>query len=85
MRRWLIPALFLACASPAFAVDNGLACKPEAGGDEAKPTSFLEHTNLTGNWGGMRDELEKKGITLGLMEQSELWANLAGGRRQEGT
>lgn len=85
MRRWLIPALFLATASPAFAADNGMACKPDTGGDEPKPTSFLERTSLTGDWGGARDDLEKKGITLGLMEQSELWANLGGGRRRGGT
>ncbi len=38
---------------------------------------------LTGNWGGLRDTLEKEhGVTLGLQEQSEVFGNLSGGLRR---
>ena len=43
-----------------------------------------ERDKLTGNWGGLRDTLEKEGITFGLMEQSEGWSGLRGGIRRGG-
>ena len=44
--------------------------------------SIWERDTLTGSWGGMRTSLEEAGVKLGLQEQSELWANVAGGSRR---
>jgi len=37
---------------------------------------------LTGDWGGLRPQLEKQGIALAVQEQSEIWGDLAGGARR---
>ena len=37
---------------------------------------------LTGDWGGLRQRLADKGITVSLQEQDEVWANLTGGKKQ---
>lgn len=44
--------------------------------------SIWDSDTLTGDWGGLRKELLDAGITLGLQEQSEGWANLTGGIRR---
>ncbi|HEY1796958.1 MAG TPA: carbohydrate porin [Stellaceae bacterium] len=41
-----------------------------------------EQHHLFANWGGLRDRLKEWGIKLDLVEQSEVWGDLAGGRRQ---
>ena len=41
----------------------------------------VDRETLTGDWGGVRTRLEAAGITLGVQEQSEVWANLTGGLR----
>jgi porin len=46
---------------------------------------FWERDTLTGDWGGLRTKLVDAGVTLGLQEQSEGWANLAGGLRRGAT
>jgi porin len=46
------------------------------------PKSIWEQDNLTGDWGGLRTRLRDAGITIRLQEQSEVWANVAGGLRQ---
>ncbi len=43
--------------------------------------SIWERSKLTGDWGGLRKKLEEAGINFTLNEQSELWANLFGGKR----
>jgi porin len=40
---------------------------------------FWDRDALSGNWGGLRDTLADRGVTLGLQEQSEVWGNLSGG------
>jgi porin len=37
---------------------------------------------VTGDWGGLRTRLGDAGVTLSIQEQSEGWANLAGGLKQ---
>ncbi len=37
---------------------------------------------LTGDWGGLRKQLEAAGISLGLLEQGEIWGNMVGGLKQ---
>jgi porin len=51
--------------------------------DDAPPTpaGIWERDTLTGNWGGLRDRWAAQGIIPALTEQSEVWANLGGGRR----
>lgn len=83
LMRCATPMLLLGAASPAMAADNGLACRP-GGSADPKATGFWERPNLTGNWGGLRDDLEKTGITFGLQEQSAVFANVSGGRRRGG-
>ena len=52
---------------------------PPAAEAEASST---EADTLTGDWGGLRTSLAGSGITLGLIEQSEVWGNFAGGIRR---
>ena len=44
--------------------------------------SLWERDTLTGDWDGLRTRLINTGVTLGLLEQSEVWGNMAGGLRQ---
>jgi len=48
---------------------------------ETKSASLWDRETLTGDWAGARTQLETVGIKLGVQEQSEVWANLAGGLR----
>jgi porin len=43
------------------------------------PSGVSARDTLTGDWGGLRTNLEAAGVSFGLEEQSELWGNLAGG------
>lgn len=45
------------------------------------PDDNEQHHLLT-NWGGLRDRLKELGIKLNIEEQSEVWGDLAGGRKQ---
>jgi porin len=45
------------------------------------PDNDEQHHLLT-NWGGLRDRLKELGIKLDIEEQSEVWGDLAGGRKQ---
>jgi porin len=49
---------------------------------DRKTTNFLERDTLTGDRGGVRTMLQNVGITFGLLDQSEVWGNLAGGLRR---
>jgi len=51
-----------------------------AAADAPKPTGFWERDRLTGDWGGVRDELEDAGLKLGATEISDGLANLSGGK-----
>jgi porin len=66
----LIPALALSAAAE-DATDK----------DANKPTGFWERDSLTGDWGGLRSELEDAGIKLGVVETSDLLANVTGGAK----
>jgi porin len=48
----------------------------------AAQEDFFERDKLTGNWGGLRKQLEDAGITLGITDVSETLFNPAGGIRQ---
>jgi porin len=37
---------------------------------------------LLGDWGGLRTDLAEHGVRFGLQNQTELWGNLMGGRKQ---
>ncbi|HEV2678367.1 MAG TPA: carbohydrate porin [Aliidongia sp.] len=63
----------LGVAGPALADDAGLQA--------AKPTGLWERDTLTGDWGGVRSDLEDAGIKLGAIEISEGLADLRGGAR----
>ena len=43
---------------------------------------FFERNKLTGDWGGLRKQLEDAGITLGITDVSETLSNPTGGIRQ---
>jgi len=46
------------------------------------PGDVCSADTLLGDWGGLRSRLAKYGVGFGLQEQTELWANLAGGIKQ---
>jgi porin len=82
--RWLACATvsLLRAAWLALVLLPGMAA---AADPEVKPNegaSIWERDTLTGSWNGLRTNLEDRGVTLGLQEQSEVWANLAGGMRR---
>lgn len=69
-----LAALLLLAAPPA------LAQQPEA-----DPGSIWSRANLLGDLGGLRPALVDKGITLTLIEQSEVLGNTTGGLKQGAT
>src|SRR5271166_2575195 len=44
--------------------------------------TIWKQDTLTGDWGGLRKQLVDAGITLGLLEQGEIWGNMAGGLKR---
>jgi porin len=78
--------LLAALAGPAlFPNLAGAAEAPAPAVTAAAPDpadSIWQRNTLTGSWNGMRSRLEAAGITLGLQEQEEVWANVAGGQRR---
>jgi porin len=84
---WSSAALADNPASPAGSSTPGLAEDakgPEVkiGSNEEAAAGFWERDTLTGDWGGVRTKLINAGVTLGLLDQSEVWSNLVGGLRQ---
>ena len=66
------------CGTEVLPVD----AKALGGAAAATPSASLwDRGTLTGDWAGVRTRLETAGITLSAQEQSEVWANLAGGLR----
>ena len=68
--------------TPSLLSQNAAAATPDAeppAKTPGSPPGFWERDTLTGTWGGLRTQLEQAGITFGLQEESELWANLSGG------
>jgi porin len=66
------------CGAEALPIDE------QASGGTAAQTpaaSLWGRETLTGDWAGVRMQLETVGITLSVQEQSEVWANLTGGLR----
>jgi porin len=66
------------CSTAALPVDAKASGGAAA---ETKSESLWDRGTLTGDWAGVRTRLETAGITLSVQEQSEVWANLAGGLR----
>ena len=73
-------------ADPPAASPAGTPATSPAGATQdaaaPKPQGFWEGDTLTGDWGGLRTQIQNAGITFGLLEQSELWGNAAGGLRR---
>lgn len=58
---------------------RGASAQPVPESTHTMPKSIWEQNTLTGDWGGLRTELEQAGVEFGLQEQSELWGNMLGG------
>ncbi|HUB11232.1 MAG TPA: carbohydrate porin [Acetobacteraceae bacterium] len=63
-------------------VSSWSAAAQTASQQPGTPPGIWDQDTLTGDWGGLRTRLTNDGITLGLQEQSEGWANLTGGFRR---
>ncbi len=62
-----------------------LAALAKADQKDAKADDdFFTRQKLTGDWGGLRKDLESWGITFTANEQAEIWENLKGGRKRGG-
>lgn len=62
---------------------NLLQADPEkAVGNVTADQPLLERKQLTGNWGGVRSELEDFGVSVFLRDKFETWGNLNGGIRK---
>ena len=72
-------------AAVLLAVGPSAARADDAPADAPKPTGFWERDQLTGDWGGLRDELEDAGIKLGGNEISDGLMNFSGGLRRGAT
>lgn len=73
----------MAHLAPAHAASMGEA--PPNNEAQSPPASLFERQTLTGDWGGLRTQMQDQGIKFGLQEQSELWGNLTGGIRRGAT
>ena len=80
---WAQDAAPEAPATEAPAADAPAAETPAA--DAPKPTGFWERDRLTGDWGGVRDDLEDAGIKLGGNEISDGLMNVSGGKSRGAT
>ena len=84
---WLLAFGVLATA-PGLAQELGSspssapAGQPSAAAQQEAPGGFWEQTALFGNLGGGRRLLADHGVTLGLTETSEIWADTSGGIRR---
>ena len=67
-------ALFLCASFPALA--------EEAESPNTPPPGLWDQDTLTGDWGGLRTRLADSGLSIGLIETSELLGNVSGGQRQ---
>jgi len=74
----LVTAVLLGGVAAAAGADTG----PEAAAKANEPETIWQRATLTGSWNGIRTRLEAAGVTLGLQEQSEVWANVSGGLRR---
>ncbi len=73
---WLAVLLVFFCLSPAvFAAEQQPAAAEPYSGD------FLTRSTLTGDWGGVRNELAKKGVTLDLNLTQVGQGVVSGGKR----
>ena len=82
--RWLSIAGRLRAAMAVLALL--LACGPEAAtpalAQAAVPDqTTLDDDHLTGDWGGLRKQLEDDGIEPSLVYTGSMWSNVAGGTR----
>lgn len=92
---WLVPALFIpgpvgardaqdsAAESPSATPDSSgsqaakEAPKPER---ESQPLDLLTTQRLTGDWGGVRSDLEDLGVTFKITSMNQFMVNMHGGR-----
>lgn len=72
-------------ASPALAQATTKVPRPPAETPQAANTGFWERPNLVGDLGGVRTRLSDAGITVNLVEQSDLHGNTTGGLKQGAT
>lgn len=83
-REWRRAAL-LAVARVALLALSAMIVEPSTSGRAQEwlgPADACAPDMLLGDWGGSRSALAEKGIRFGLQNQTELWGNLMGGRRQ---
>jgi len=72
------PSILILAAAAVTVVSSAAAAQPLP----QPPPGLWDQDTLTGNWSGLRTSLQNDGISLGLQEQSEVWANLTGGLRR---
>jgi porin len=87
-RLWPAAAVFSALAllsrAPCFAQSASPCDQANTASDSgaaAPPAGFWDRDRLTGDWGGLRNDLANRGITLTLVEKAETLGNVSGGVR----
>ncbi len=58
---------------------------PAYGAEEPAAPGLCQENCLFGDWGGLRGQFAKAGITFGLQDINEVWGNATGGRRRAAT
>jgi porin len=84
MSHRLASALFAGAAALALLL-GGLPAAAQSAPAEpqpAAPSGLWERANLLGDWGGLRTALADKGITVGLIDSTEVFGNVSGGAKQ---
>jgi porin len=76
-------SFFLMLAGPALAIDSGTP-STEAGSEASGEASkrWWEHDGLTGNWGGRRDVLARRGVDVRIIYTGDTLAVVTGGLRR---
>lgn len=71
-------------ATPARAAEEGAAAAQDDAAAAEAPKTFWTRDTLTGDWGGLRTNLEEHGITVAGTYSAEALGNPSGGAKQRG-
>lgn len=85
----MIPRFVNVCAAPCMLFAQAATAQPDGGAVDARPgasvQSLLQTDGLAGNWWGLRDDLEERGLALNAEYVAEFTSVVDGGINQRGS